>query len=407
MPLGRAAGAVYRDKMQPDYSRRDVYLLAVCQAILATGNAVVITTSALAGQAMAPDGFATLPLFLQFVAIMATALPASHLMKRIGRRAGFAIGAGFAVSGGLLGCGAILAGSFVLFCVASFGYGVFMGFGMYYRFAAADVAAPAFRPRAISYVLAGGVVAAIAGPELAKATDDLFGPALFAGSFAAVAVLGVLTLAALAFLRIPPPAEEERSGGQRPLSLIMRQPAFVVALGSAAIAQGAMVLVMTATPLAMAFCGHGFDQTAFVIQWHVLGMFAPSFVTGHLIARFGVFTIMASGAGLILLCLLVSLTGVEMVQFWAALLLLGVGWNFMFVGGTSLLTTTYHPAEKAKVQAVNDLVVFATAALSSLSSGLLHHLIGWEAVNLSMIPPILVMLAAILWLQRRRAEAPI
>ncbi|MDH3663272.1 MAG: MFS transporter, partial [Alphaproteobacteria bacterium] len=230
--------------MQSGYAKRDVYLLALCQGLLATANAVVITTSALAGQAMAPDGLATLPIFLTFVAIMATALPASLLMKRIGRRAGFAIGAGFAIIAGLLGCGAILGGSFLLFCIASFGYGVFMGFGMYYRFAAADVASPAFRPRAISYVLAGGVVAAIAGPELAKATDDLFGPALFAGSFAAVAAIGLLSLLVLAFLRIPPPAEEERTGEGRPLLEIMRQPAFIVALSAAAIAQGAMVLVM-------------------------------------------------------------------------------------------------------------------------------------------------------------------
>ena len=392
--------------MQSEYAKRDVYLLALCQALLATGNAVVITTSALVGQTLAPDGLATLPLFLQFLAIMATALPASFLMRRIGRRAGFAVGAAFAVSAGLLGCGAILAGSFPLFCVASVGYGVFMGFGMYYRFAAADVASPEFRPRAISYVLAGGVVAAIAGPELAKATDDLFGPALFAGSFAAIAVLGCATLLTLACLRIPPPAEEERSGAQRPLARIMRQPAFIVALGSAAIAQGAMVLVMTATPLAMAFCGHGFSQTAFVIQWHVLGMFAPSFVTGHLISRFGVLEVMAAGAGLILACLGVALSGIEIAQFWTALFLLGVGWNFMFVGGTTLLTTTYQPAEKARIQAVNDLIIFATAAFASLSSGVLHHLIGWQAVNLSMIAPVLAMLGAIIWLRHRRLRAP-
>ncbi|MGI9501058.1 MAG: MFS transporter [Geminicoccaceae bacterium] len=391
--------------MQPGYAKRDVYLLALCQALLATGNAVVITTSALVGQTLAPDGLATLPLFLQFLAIMATAVPASYLMKRIGRRAGFAIGAAFALAAGLLGCGAILVGSFLLFSIASFGYGVFMGFGMYYRFAAAEVATPAFRPRAISYVLAGGVVAAIAGPELAKATDDLFGPALFAGCFAAVAGLGLATLLVLAFLRIPQPAEEERTGEQRPLFRIVRQPAFIVALGAAAIAQGAMVLVMTATPLAMAFCGHGFDQTAFVIQWHVLGMFAPSFVTGHLIGRFGVLKVMATGACLILACLAVALSGIEIAQFWAALFLLGIGWNFMFVGGTSLLTTTYWPAEKAKIQAVNDLIIFATAAFASLSSGLLHHLIGWQAVNLSMITPILATLGAILWLQHRQTHA--
>ena len=166
-----------------------------------------------------------------------------------------------------------------------------------------------------------------------------------------------------------------------------------------------MVLVMTTTPLAMAFCGIGFNQTAFVIQWHVLGMFAPSFFTGHLIGRFGVLNVMAVGAGLILACLAVALSGVEIAQFWTALFLLGIGWNFMFVGGTSLLTTTYEPAEKAKVQAINDLIIFATAAIASLSSGVLHHLLGWQAVNLSMIMPLLVVLGAILWLQRRRLQA--
>ena len=238
---------------------------------------------------MAPDGFATLPLFLQFVAIMATALPASHLMKRIGRRPGFAVGAGFAVSAGLLGCGAILTNSFVLFNIASFGYGVFMAFGMYYRFAAADVAAPAFRPRAISYVLAGGVVAAIAGPELAKATDDLFGPALFAGSFRGGrrARRGHASGSGLSCAFHRRPKRSARANSVRSLRSCASPPSSSP-LAAAAIAQGAMVLVMTATPLAMAFCGHGFDQTAFVIQWHVLGMFAPSFFTGHLISRFGV-----------------------------------------------------------------------------------------------------------------------
>ena len=383
--------------------KRDVYLLALCQALLATGNAVVISTSALVGQTLAPDGLATLPLFLQFVAIMSTTLPASLLMRQIGRRAGFSLGAGFALVAGLVGSAAILAGSFILFCVASLAYGVFMAFGLYYRFAAADAASASFRPRAISYVLAGGIVAAIAGPELAKATDDLFGPALFAGSYAAIAVLGALTLLALLFLRIPLPSQDERTGEGRPIREIMRQPAFIVALAAAALAQGAMVLVMTATPLAMAFCGHDFDQTAFVIQWHVLGMFGPSFFTGHLIGRFGILNVMAMGALLILICLGIALSGIEVAQFWAALLLLGVGWNFMFVGATTLLTTTYEPPEKAKIQAVNDLIIFAIAALASLSSGLLHHLIGWQAVNLSVIMPMFLMLGAIFWLRQRQA----
>ncbi len=405
--LGSPRSGRYRGWMTISDAKRDVLLLAVCQALLATGNAVVITTSALAGQILAPEGLATMPLFLQFLAIMAATLPASFLMKRIGRRAGFSVGACFSVIAGLLGCIAILQGSLWLFCLASIFYGIFMGFGMFYRFAAADVAEPAFRPRAISYVLAGGVVAAIAGPELAKATSELFAPTLFAGCFAAIAVLGAATLLVLTFIRIPPPGEEERRGTGRPLRVIVRQPAFMVALGGAAIAQGAMVLVMTATPLAMAFCGHGFDDTAFVIQWHVLGMFAPSFFTGHLINRFGTLNIMTSGALLIVTCLGVALSGVELAQFWGALFLLGIGWNFMFIGGTTLLTTTYEPAEKAKVQALNDLLTFGTAALASLSSGVLHYLIGWQAVSLSMILPVMAMILAFLWLKRHNAKAPV
>jgi predicted MFS family arabinose efflux permease len=303
-----------------------------------------------------------------------------------------------------MGCAAILYGSLALFCLASIAYGTFMSFGMYYRFAAADVAEPAFRPRAISYVLAGGIVAAVAGPELAKATAELLAPALFAGCYAVIAVLGAVTILVLAFVSIPPPSAEERRGTGRPLPIIVRQPAFLVALGGAAIAQGTMVLVMTATPLAMAFCGHGFNDTAFVIQWHVLGMFAPSFVTGHLISRFGTLNIMTVGAMLMLACLGVALSGVEVAQFWAALFLLGIGWNFMFIGGTTLLTTTYQPAEKARVQALNDLLTFGAAAFASLSSGVLHHLIGWQAVSLSMIIPVLAIMAAFVWLKRHEAR---
>ena len=386
--------------MATNHAHRDVYLLAICQALLATGNALVVSTSALVGQTLAPDGLATLPLFLQFVAIMSATLPASLLMRQIGRRAGFSIGAGFALSAGLLGSGAILIGSFVLFCVASLAYGVFMAFGLYYRFAAADASTPSFRPRAISYVLAGGVVAAIAGPELARATDDLFGPALFAGSYAAIAGLGGLTLLTLMFLRMPLPSNEERSGNSRPTLRIMRQPDFVIALAAAAIAQGAMVLVMTATPLAMAFCGHGFDQTAFVIQWHILGMFAPSFFTGHLISRFGVLNVMALGALLILTCLGVALSGIEVAQFWVALLLLGVGWNFLYVGGTTMLTYTYSMEERFRAQAVNEFLVFGTAATASLLAGTVMHYFGW--VRLMLIPiPILILVCLALLLVRR------
>ncbi len=391
--------------MLPDRGQENVLLLAFCQALFTTSNAVVVTASALAGQQLAPgSGLATLPFSLQFVATMAVTFPASMLMKRLGRRVGFALGAGCGLASGMLGCLAILGGRFGLFCLAGALYGGFVGFAQYYRFAAADAASPALRPRAIGYVLAGGVVAALAGPELAKATSGLFAPVLFAGCYAAVAALALATLGVLALVTIPRPSAAERSAAGRPLRQIARQPAFLVALLGAMVAYGAMALIMTATPLAMIACAHAFTDAAFVIQWHILGMFAPSFVSGRLVGRFGPRRVMLVGCGLMLACVATSLSGVGVAQFWAALVLLGVGWNFMFVGATTLLTSSYEAAEKAKVQAVNDLLVFGTVALASLSSGALQHLVGWAAVNLGVVPPLLGALGALLWLERRPPE---
>ncbi|HET6521013.1 MAG TPA: MFS transporter, partial [Geminicoccaceae bacterium] len=279
------------------------------------------------------------------------------------------------------------------------------GFGLFYRFAAADAADEAFRGRAISYVLAGGVLAAVLGPELAKATRELLAPILFAGCFLAVAGLGLATLLVLCFVTIPRPGAEERRGSGRPLGRIARQPAFAVAALAAMVAYGVMSLVMTATPLAMVACGLGFDDAAFVIQWHVLGMYAPSFFSGHLVGRFGAPNMIVAGALLIFACVGVNLSGVELVQFWAGLVLLGLGWNFMFVGATTLVTTTYAPAEKAKVQALNDFLMFGTVAAAALSSGALQQLIGWTAVNLAVIAPLLLALGATLWLRRQARRA--
>jgi MFS family permease len=386
--------------MLPDRARWNVLLLALCQALFTTSNAVVVTASALAGQQLAPgSGLATLPFSLQFVATMAVIFPASMLMKRLGRRVGFALGAACGLASGVLGCLAILGGRFGLFCLAGVLYGGFIGCAQYYRFAAADASDPAQRPRAIGYVLAGGVIAALAGPELAKATSGLFAPVLFAGCYAAVAALALATLGVLALITIPRPSAGERSAPGRPLREIARQPNFVVALLGAMVAYGAMSLIMTATPLAMVACAHGFTDAAFVIQWHILGMFAPSFISGRLIGRFGAGRVMLVGCGLMLACVAISLSDVTVARFWAALLLLGVGWNFLFVGATTLLTTSYEVAEKAKVQAVNDLLVFGTVALASLSSGALQHLVGWAAVNLGVVPPLLGALGALLWLE--------
>ena len=385
-------------------TRRNVLILALCQALAMTSTSLMVTVAALVGQMLAADKtLATLPIAVQFTATMATTIPASLLMKRIGRRAGFSVGALLGAAGAGLAIAAIFAGSFVVFCLAGAAVGAALGFAMFYRFAAADAADPAFRGKAISLVLTGGVVAAVAGPQLARWSRDLFQPALFAGCFVAIAGLWLAALLLLQLVDIPRPSELERRAGGRPLAAIVRQPAFVVAALGAMIGYGVMSLVMTVTPLAMIGHAHEFDDAAFVIQWHVLGMYAPSFVTGHLIARVGVLNVLAAGVALIGACVAVNLSGTGVMQFWAALTLLGLGWNFLFIGSTTLLTETYRPEERAKTQALNDFLVFGTVAMSSFASGAVHNHFGWSAVNLAVIAPISAVLLAVLWLRRRRA----
>jgi MFS family permease len=385
--------------------RRNIALLAICQALMMTCNSLVIATSALVGLALATDKWlATLPLGLQFLATMSLTLPASLLMKRLGRRAGFQLGALLGLAGALLCTYGIFAHSFVGFCGGAFLLGAFNAFGQYYRFAAADTATLQFRSQAISLVLAGGVVAAFAGPNLANWTRAMFDTALFAGSYASLIALYATSALVSSFIAIPPPAEAERRHSGRSLSDIMRQPDFIVAVLSAMIAYGVMNLLMTSTPLAMQHNGHSFGATAFVIEWHVLGMFAPGFVTGRLIKRAGLLNVMLAGSMLLGVCAGVNLLGVSVVHFWLGLLLLGIGWNFLFTGATTLLTEIYTAAEKAKVQGINDLLVFATVTLSAMSSGALHHSIGWAAVNLAVAPAIVLSLLAILWLRWRRLQ---
>jgi len=245
-------------------------------------------------------------------------------------------------------------------------------------------------------------VAAVLGPELAKWTKELFAPVLFAGGYAAIAVLGFATLVLIQFAALPAPLSRQDRGRGRPLPEILRQPALIVAVLCAMVAYGAMNLVMVSTPLAMVACAHPFETAAFVIQWHVVGMFAPSFVTGHIIQRIGVERVIAIGGLLILGCALVNLTGVEVLQFWAALVLLGVGWNFMFIGGTTLLTETYEVEEQSRVQAFNEFMVFGTTAVTALASGVIFSTFGWQAVNIGIIVPVAIATASVLWLHRRR-----
>ena len=384
--------------------RRNVLILAACQALAMTGSSLMMTVSALVGQMLAIDkSLATLPLGLQFTATMLTTIPASLLMKQVGRRAGFALGALIGAFGAGVCTIAVFQNSFVGFCFGNALVGVAMGFALFYRFAAADAADERFRSRAISYVMAGGIVAAVSGPELAKWSRDLFAPAFFAGCFAVIAVLSLAAALLLQYLNMPRPTAEERRQGGRPLGEIARQPVFIVAALGGMIGYGMMSLVMTATPLAMVACAHSFGDAAFVIQWHVLGMFAPSFFTGHLIARFGVLNIMLAGVMLLVGCVVINLSGTELFQFWTALVLLGLGWNFLYIGSTALLTEAYRPTERAKVQALNDFLVFGTVAVSSFSSGALQNQFGWEAVNYAVTVPALLVLMAIFWLRQRRA----
>lgn len=406
-----------------DPTVRNVVLLAGALALSNSGASLTMTVTALAGAMLAMGkgmlelpGFsvpyaalATLGLTVQFFGTMSATIPASLLMGRIGRRAGFTIGQCFGITGGLLGAYALFQNDFWLFVLAGYVIGIHNAFWGFYRFAAADTASPSFKPKAISFVMAGPVLAAILGPEIAKRTADLFEPILFAGAYASISVLSVLAMMVLQFIQIPTPQRRKKGESGRPLSVIMRQPKFIVAVMSAMIGYAVMSLVMTATPLAIIACGYEFSDSAFVIQWHVLGMFLPSFVTGILIARFGALSVIKVGALLNLTCVAVAMSGVELANFWFALVLLGVGWNFMFVGGTSLLTETYRPEEKEKVQAINDFCVFVLVALSSLGAGAVHFALGWNAVTLTTVVPVLLAFIAALWLRlaERKATRPV
>lgn len=390
-----------------DPSVKNVVLLAICQALSMSGMIMNMTVTALAGETLAPDpAYATLPLAFQFTATMLTTMPAALYMRHVGRRLGFVTGVLIGVTGAFIGVSAIFSGNFLLFCLASMLIGSFQGFAVLYRYAAADTASDSFRPRAISLVLAGGVVAALLGPELAKASYDWFAPIIFAGSFVAIAVVQALSLVFLAFVQIPRPSAESRAESGRPLLEIARQPTFLVAVMGAMVGYGSMTFVMTATPLAMEDCGFAFHDSAMVIQWHAVGMFAPSFFTGSLINRFGVIRIMLTGVFAYLLCIAINFSGIELLQFFSALVLLGIGWNFLFIGGTTLLTESYRPAERAKVQGFGDFLVFSASTLAAFSSGYVNHNFGWQAVNLGILPLAVAVGIALIWYgSRRRAAA--
>jgi MFS family permease len=329
-------------------------------------------------------------------------------MKRVGRQRGLTAGTLWGVVGALLAGSAIWMQSFWLLCFATLVWGVYNAYGQYYRFAAADVSSPEFRPMAISLVLAGGLVGGLLGPTLSRWTIDLAGPR-FMGAYLGLIVFALATMVLLRFIRIPNPTATEREASGRPLAEIIAQPRFIVAVLAGAIGYGVMNFLMTSTPIAMRACGHPYGDAAFVISWHVVGMFLPSFFTGGLIKRAGVLPVMFAGALLNFASIGIALSGIAVAQFWWAMVVLGVGWNFLYIGGTTLLTGTYRPEERAKAQGFNDQMIFLMMLLSSFSSGMTVTNAGWERVNLLALPMVAVVAAAILWFglrERARKAAP-
>lgn len=406
--------------------RRNIGVLSVAQALFQSVQGMAIATTPLAALMMlgADQGLvsqpafrwlgltsdaqlATLPIFLAHLGLMTTTLPASLLMARVGRRGGFTVGGLAGVISGLISLFGIIRQDFALICLGAFFQGVGAAFAWYFRFAAADAASTAYKAKAISLVMAGGVVAGIIGPQTAKWSVDLLAPLTFAGVYVMVAVFSSLILIVVQALDIPNLTAAEKSEGGRPLLEIICQPTYVVALTSSMFGFAVMTLVMAATPLAMHACGFKFNDSATVIQAHSIAMFLPSFFTGHLIGRFGVLTIIIAGAIIQVGCSLVNLAGIEFWHFLFANILVGLGWNFCFVGGTTLLTETYRPSERAKAQGAHDMIVYAATATAAASSGLLAAGPGWKAINIMALPLMLIVLGAALWLlfYRRRAIA--
>jgi MFS family permease len=385
---------------------RRLLLLTLCQGLFLTNNVTFIAINGLVGLALAPTAWmATLPV-TGYVAggALCAALVARH-QRAWGRRRAFQAGLVVAMASSALCAYAAVSHNFWLLVGATLLAGYYNASAGLYRFAATEIVAPAFRERAISWVLAGGILGAVAGPNLASATRDAL-PVAFAGAYAALVGVALLALAAVSCIDFPPLPLPSAARPGRPLRTIARQPVFIVAVMACALGYGVMNLLMAATPIAMAQCTHPFAATALVLEWHVLGMFVPSFFTGSLIRRFGCLPVMAVGVALNAVCIAIALAGVELMHFVVALLALGVGWNFLFIGGTTLFTQAYAPEEKTTAQAAMDTVIFTTMTITSFSSGALVTTSGWTLLNLGSIAPVLLAGAALAWLalQRRGAQ---
>lgn len=386
-------------------ARRNALILAAGQALGGANASIVIATAGLAGGYLLPAdkaGFATIPVSLFILGTASCTLPAQKLMGRFGRKPIFIGAALTGVLAGLVAMQGVLIGAFWMMCLGTFMAGMFGAVVHSYRFAAADTASPAFKPKAISWVLAGGVASGFIGPQVVIAFNDFFEPILFAGAFMGQAGLAVLSIFIVSFVDLPKPkpATPQSKAQTRSIREIARQPRFQAALSSAIVAYALMALAMTAAPIAMIACGHSVGEAALGIQWHVIGMFAPSFFTGSLISRFGVERVILTGFLILGVCATVALNGISVGHFWIALVLLGVGWNFGFLGATSMLTECYRPEERNTVQGWNDFILFGFVAFASFSSGGLMHIFGWDLINWLILPILAVAALFLLWRSR-------
>ena len=388
-------------------AKRNALVLSCAQALYFVGATIQIALAGLVGNLLADDkSLATLPVTAYVLGTLISTVPASLFMRRWGRKAGFTLGATCGLISSSFAVYAIFEFDFWMFCLALFFSGGYQAFAQYYRFAAADTASPQFRPTAISWVLAGGLVAAIAGPQLVILTKETFAPVMFAGSFLVIAISSIMAFAVLQLIDIPK-APSTSVDGTPPRSLreILKQKKLKVAIFSGMVSYASMTFVMTATPLAMIACNHPVDSAALAIQWHVLAMFAPSFVTGKLIARFGRENIILAGLVLLAGAGLIAMSGIAIWQFNMSLILLGVGWNLGYIGSTTLVTDCHRPEERNKVQAINEFMVFGLVAFASFASGKLLHESGWNTVAVTYMPLVAIAAGLVLMLSLGRQRS--
>jgi predicted MFS family arabinose efflux permease len=384
-------------------ARRNALVLAITQALAGGNNTVLVATAAIVGTMLAPDkGLATLPISIFVLGMWMGTLPMGVLARRLGRRNALQIGTVCGVLTGLICCVAVLQGSFLLFNIGAVFSGLYASGHQSYRFAAADTASEEFRARAISWVLVGGIFAGVVGAQLVIATQNLWPPYLFAATYIGQSALALIAGAVLMFVNIPKPPPRSVVGDGRPLLEIAREPRFIVAVVCGVAAYSMMNLVMTSAPLAMVMCNHSVTDATLGLQWHVLGMYAPSFFTGALIARFGLERVTGLGFALIIVAAAIGTAGISLWHFWIGLALLGVGWNFAFIGATTMVTHCHRLNERNKVQAFNDFLVFGSMAIGSFSSGQLLASFGWATVNEVVFPVVLAAGALLVWSALRR-----